>query len=478
METPEMSHRRVSASTSTPAFTQGSVGRHILRLSSYMAMGFLAMTATQLVEAIYLGILGTAELAAVAFTFPLVMVLNAAARGVGVGASSVIARVIGAGERSQAAAIASHCLILVAAFAAVCTAAGLWGIVHVLRVLGAADAPLSLAVDYMNIWFLGFVPFALSMVGTNLLRAGGSAAMPGIVMTVGSLLQMALGPFLIFGWFGLPALGIEGAAWAFVLARIVSFVLCMYWLAMQAKMLSARVAGLLSSWRRILHVGVPATATNMIGPLSTAILTRLLADQGAGVVAGFGVASRVDAMMAMIIIAVASSAAPFIGQNWGARAFERVHATLRICYAFCLGWGALTFAFMWLAGEWLVGLINDDPAVVAAATWYLVIIPPSLGFMGVMAVASSSFNALGKPVPPLILSIVRLTVVLIPLAVVLGARYGHVGIFVALALSNVLVGIAAWMWNARMIASEIMRVSAGAPAAAVQQRHSRVQRFD
>src|SRR5262249_30876490 len=162
---------------------------------AYMIMGFLTMTLAQLIEAAYLGIVGTAELAAIAFTFPLVMSLNAAVRGIGVGASSVIARVVGAGDRERAAQLASHCLLLVAAFAAVCVALGMPGAHAFFRLLGAGGRVLELADGYIGIWFVGFVFFATSMVGTNLLRAVGNAAMPGIVMTLGSLLQVVMGPF-------------------------------------------------------------------------------------------------------------------------------------------------------------------------------------------------------------------------------------------------------------------------------------------
>ncbi len=92
----------------------------MIKLSAFMIMGFLTMTIAQLIEAVYLGLVGTAELAAIAFTFPLVMSLNAAVRGIGIGASSVIARVVGAGDRARGAVLTTHCLILVAAFAAIC----------------------------------------------------------------------------------------------------------------------------------------------------------------------------------------------------------------------------------------------------------------------------------------------------------------------------------------------------------------------
>src|SRR5262249_10307667 len=107
-----------------PGFTEGPVAGHVLRLAGFMAMGFLAMTATPLVEVIYLGIVGTDELAAIAYTFPIVLSLNAAARGIGIGASAVIARAIGGGDRARAASLVTHCLTLVAAFSLTCTVLG------------------------------------------------------------------------------------------------------------------------------------------------------------------------------------------------------------------------------------------------------------------------------------------------------------------------------------------------------------------
>ena len=205
----------------------------MVRLSGYMIMGFLSMTIAQLIEAIYLGIVGTTELAAIAFTSPLVMSLMAAARGIGIGASSVIARAYGRGDRARAAVLTTHCLLLVAAFAALCVAIGVPGAHAFFVLLGAQDRVLELADAYIAVWLFGFMFFGVSMVGTHLLRAVGNAAMPGLVMTIGSSLQVVIGPFLIFGWAGLPALGIVGAAWAFVTARLVGFVLCMFWVAVK-----------------------------------------------------------------------------------------------------------------------------------------------------------------------------------------------------------------------------------------------------
>jgi Na+-driven multidrug efflux pump len=273
---------------------------------------------------------------------------------------------------------------------------------------------------------------------------------------------MLAGPFLIFGWPGFPALGIAGAAWAFVIARALSFLYCMYWIGAKEGLLVTRGAGFLASSRAILHVGMPAMATNLIAPLSTGIVTRFVAEFGHAVVAGFGAASRIDAMMAMVVIAISSAVGPFVGQNWGARQFDRVHRAMQLCYRMSIGWGFVSLVFMLVAGTWLVERVNQQPEVVAAATSYLLIVPFTAGFMGVMNVASGCFNALSKPTPPLVLSALRLVGVLVPLAIVGRLYFGYVGVYLATGIANVLVGVLAYFWARQMLEAMEKAMEAGA----------------
>ena len=438
----------------------------MVRLSAFMIMGFLTMTIAQLIEAVYLGIVGTAELAAIAFTFPLVMSLNAAVRGIGIGASSVIARVIGAGDRARGAVLTTHCLILVAAFAALCVAIGVPGARAFFVLFGAQGRVLELADDYIAVWLVGFMFFATSMVGTQPAALGrqcgdaghrddGRFAAAGADRTVSDLRL------------GRTARARHRRRGVVVRHRTaVSFALCMYWIAVKERMLVPRVEGWLHSARQILHVGLPATASNLVAPLSTGIVTRLLADFGHGVVAGFAVASRIEAVIAMVVIAVSTSVGPFVGQNWGAQLFDRVRSALALCHGFCLGWGVASFLVMAVAARWLVGMINGEPEVVETATMYLLIVPISLGFMGVMGVASACFNALGKPTPPLVLSLLRLVVLLIPLALIGRALAGYAGVFGATAIANVAVGILALAWNNRTVRTDADAIRNTAAAAA------------
>ncbi len=446
-------------------FTDGPVHKHLIRLAGFMFMGFSAMTISQLIETIYLGVLGTDELAAVSFTFPVVMILQSVAMGLGVGASSIIARTMGAGDREQVKRLVTHCLVLVIICVLVLAVLGRLYSAPIFRLLGAEGHILELVILYMDIWFIGFPLFALSMIGTSLIRAVGNAAVPGIVMTVGSVLQVITSPFLIFGWGPFPAMGIEGAALGFGISRALSFMLCYYVLITREGLITRSFDGVLASWKAILHVGLPAMATSLIMPVSMGIITRLLAGHGPAVVAGFGVGSRIDSLMVMIVFAVASSAGPFIGQNWGAQKFERVDTALMLCNRFALAWGLFAFLFMLLFAETLVSLINNDPKVVETAVWYLLIVPLSIGFMGMTAISSSCFNAMGQPLPPLVISILRMFVVYVPMAIAFNFWFGFIGIFLATSISTILLGIVSWYWN--RLAIEKSRRARAANAALV-----------
>ncbi len=404
------------------------------------------MSVARIAEALYLGIVGTEALAAMGFAFPITIFLFAFAGGIGTGASSVIARAYGAGDRAQAARLVTHAELLVLLVGIAIGAAGFLSADFVLARLGAEGDVLRMASEYLSIYMLGFPLFMLSMVGSTLLRATGSAASPGIVMTSGSVLQIALGPVLIFGLFGLPELGIAGAAWAYVASRVFSVALYVVVL-LRVRMVSWSLADLGASWWAILHVGGPATASGLIHPVSMLVVTWLLARHGHEVVAGYTVAARVETLIHMVLWSASSSISPFVGQNWGAGNYQRVRLALRLCNFFCLAWGVVTFGVLAIAGEAMVRLIDPNPTVVEVSALFFLIIPLSIGFMGVMQVATSCFNALGQPLPPLVLSLTRTAAFYIPLTILGDYLWGYAGVFIATAITNVLLGVAAWYWN-------------------------------
>ena len=392
-------------------------------------MGLVTVMGANLIETIYVSLLGTDELAALGFTFPLVMLLQSMTMGLGVGASSVVARKIGADERVQATSIISHSLLITVMFVGIVSLLVSSTLSEIFDLLGAEKKIKSMALEFMEVWFYGLPFFAVAMVGTSLMRAAGDVATPGYLMAVGSFLQVLFGPALIFGFSEWNGFGLKGAAIAFIVARTTTFLFVIYFLN-KNKLLISSLDDFWLSTREVFHVGLPAIASNLIGPLSMTFITRLVAGYGSAAVAGFSLASRIETMLAMVVWAISMSVGPFVGQNWGARKFERVWKAVSLANIYAVSWGALSYVVLFLSSPFVINTVTDELAVADAALTYLLIVPIGMGLMGISANASNSFNALGKPVPPLVMSAVQMLVLTIPLAIVGNFFLGFPGIFV------------------------------------------------
>lgn len=392
-------------------------------------MGLVTVMGANLIETIYVSLLGTDELAALGFTFPLVMLLQSMTMGLGVGASSVVARKIGADEWVQATSIISHSLLITVIFVGIVSLLVSSTLSQIFDLLGAEKNIKSMALEFMEVWFYGLPFFAVAMVGTSLMRAAGDVATPGYLMAAGSFLQVLFGPALIFGFSEWDGFGLKGAAIAFIVARTTTFLFVIYFLN-KNKFLVSSLDDFWLSTREVFHVGLPAIASNLIGPLSMTFITRLVAGYGSAAVAGFSLASRIETMFAMVVWAISMSVGPFVGQNWGARKFERVWKAVSLANIYAVSWGALSYVVLFLTSPVVINTVTDELAVADAALTYLLIVPIGMGLMGISANASNSFNALGKPAPPLFMSVVQMLVLTIPLAILGNFFLGFPGIFI------------------------------------------------
>lgn len=430
--------------------TEGKVSTQLIKLTLPMVGGIFAIVAFNLADTYYVGQLGTEQLAAMSFTFPVVLTLGSLAMGLGVGASSIIARAIGEGDHSRVQRFTTNSLTLAIVAVGLLASLGLLTIDPLFKVLGAGPDVLPFVRQYMQIWYIGMMFLVIPMVGNSAIRAAGDTGTPSLIMIFSAVLNILLDPLLIFGLAGLPEWGLAGAAWATVISRAVTLVASLLVLQFKEHMLSPRFPDLqetLWCWKDILYVGLPAAAASMISPISIGVITSLLAVHGSVAVAGFGVASRVESFAMIVLMALSASIGPFVGQNWGGKRYDRVGKALLQSFIFCLLWGGLMAAVLALAARWLAPLFNDDPAVVAIATRYLWIVPISYGGAGIIQVASSIFNALGKPIPAIVMTILRMFVIYIPLAYIGSQVWGPVGIFTAATLANLLVGLGAFLWS-------------------------------
>ena len=430
--------------------TQGNVGKQLIELTLPMVWGVFAVIAFNLVDTYFVGQLGTKELAAMSFTFPVVMTLGSLAMGLGVGASSVIARAIGEGDRSRVQRFTTNSLTLGLVVVAIFISLGLLTINPLFTALGAGTDVLPLIREYMQIWYIGMIFLVVPMIGNSAIRASGNTVTPSIIMTVAAGVNIALDPILILGLAGFPRLELQGAALATVIARAISLVAALLVLHFKERMLYLKPPSLqetLWCWKDILYVGLPAACSSMINPISIGVITSLLATFGAASVAAFGVASRIESFVLIALVALSASIGPFVGQNWGAKKYTRVRKALQLSFIFCIAWGGLIALTLVPSAPWLASLFNDNPDVIEIAARYLWMVPISYGTAGIILVTNSAFNSLGKPIPSIVMTVMRMFVLYIPLAYLGGQIYGVNGIFAAASIANLVVGIGAYIWN-------------------------------
>jgi putative MATE family efflux protein len=445
--------------------TEGRVSAQLTRMTLPFFFGMFSMILASMIETIYIGILGAKELAAYSFMFPVIMALTSISMGVGVGASSLIARAEGEGDRERVKRITTHTVYLTLAITMALSASTYFWLTELYSMIGAKGEVLELVVAFAEVWVIGLFSFTLPMVASTVLRSLGIAKAPGYIMTITSGMQLIVSPVLIFGLLGFPALGIVGSAYAFIVIGLVRIVAFTILVANEHIFLVRKTfQGFVASSKAIMHIALPSMLSSLIGPISMGITIALLAAHGDLIVAAFGIVSRVEMLVTMILGALSSSVAPFVGQNWGARKIDRIYIGLNLADRFCLLWGVVCFVVLALVGEFFVSLINDDPVLVDAAGWFLLIVPLSFGLMGIGQIGSSLFIALGKPMPPTVLSILRTVVIYIPMAIYFDSLWGFKGIFAALLVANILFGVAAFIWGRAMLKTEIRLHGLQSPA--------------
>lgn len=428
---------------------QGGIVNNMLHLATPMLVGIAGIVAFNLVDTYFVGRLGTDALAAMSFTFPVIMVINSIALGLGLGTTSVISRMIGTKNRSIVKRITTDTLILGILIASIFIIIGFLTMKPLFTVLGAKGNVFELVISYMSIWYLGAGFVFIPMIGNSAIRGTGDTKTPSIIMLIAISINTLLDPLLIFGFGFIPALGIKGAAIATISSRFFTMIAAFFVLIKREKLVEIskpKISEIMNSWRSVLYIGIPASATNLIIPVSMGIITRLISGYGTVAVAGFGIAIKIEMLALSVIHALSSGMVPFVGQNFGAKKIERVSKSIKYSHIFSLIYGLFSFVIFLLTAKLIAGIFDSNPNVINTTSLYLHIVSISFGFYGIMLISSSSFNAINKPYPAILITFLRMFVIYIPLALIGSRLFGMKGIFVSAALCNVISGTIAYFW--------------------------------
>ncbi|MGW8315513.1 MAG: MATE family efflux transporter [Bacteroidales bacterium] len=433
--------------------TEGNIKKQLVDLTWPMLLGSMGMVVFNLVDTFFVGRLGVHQLAAMSFSFPVIMFINSLALGVGMGTSSLISRNIIHTERGQVKMMASRAILLGVMIVMIFVIAGIYSIRPLFSSLGAANDVLGYVVDYMRIWYFG-VPFVvIPMIGNNIVRATGDTFTPGMIMLAIAIVNGFLDPLLIFGIGPFPEMGIKGAALATVLARAIGLITILVIL-IRHDLISVRlgrIKEIFQTWRQVLYVAGPAALSRLIIPLSVGFITRILASFGKEAVAAFGVASRVEMFAMMLIMALGSVMLIFTGQNLSKHRFDRIRSALRLSMRFSIIWGIFIYIILLFAGYYIASAFTADRVVIDIAKQYFLIIGASYGLQGLGMLSASSFNGLNKPLPSAFFSALRMLVIYVPLAWI-GSHFFEIsGVFWAGITANITFGVLSYWYLVKTV---------------------------
>lgn len=422
-----------------------------------MIWGSLATMSFNAVDTFFVAQLGADPLAAMAFTFPVIMVISSIAIGLGAGASSAVARAVGSGNSYRVQRLVTDAVCLAALISVSLSLVGLLTIDPLFTALGATPELLPLIHDYMAVWYLSAPFLVVPMIALSALRALGHSAIQGSLMVAAALLNAALDPLLIFGLWGFPRLEMQGAALASLITRVLTLIVVFAILQRRFQVLINPLASwslLRRSWAALFHVGLPAIVGNLITPIATGITVKLVAAYGVAAVAALGVAARIEPIALIAFFAVSGVAGPFAGQNKGAGHYHRVFETLRVIVIFSLSLGIVLALLLRWGGVYVAQAFSDSPEVLEVVALYMSIVPVSYGAYGLIMAINAMFNGVGSPVPGLAISFLRMIGLYLPLAFFGMWLWELRGLLAATAVANGIVALIALLWLLKVLKAQ------------------------
>ena len=434
-----------------------SLPKTIAKMAVPMLAGTFALNTYQLTNAWFVSRLGTASLAAISFAYPVIMFILFLTRGLSGGAMTLVAHALGRKDQREAAALTTHALGLTLLFAAIVALAGLLTVRPVFARLGAAGEVLEITASYMRIWYLGAPIMLLQVIAADVIISTGNTKIISLLMVGSTVLNIFFDLGFIFGRFGLPRMGIAGAALATILAQSAILAAACFILARRLGLIDLRVPawhGLARSWGRILKFGVPGALGLILTPISSAVITRLVAGYGTAAVAASGVAGRIEMFAFMIPMTVGMSLIPLAAQNYGAGRLDRIWAARRGTMLFAAGYGVFIGLMFILFADRMARLFSEETAVVDVLRSYIYITCMGYGMLEVNRYAGFVMTGAQEPVKASLLSVIRVLALLIPLSLLGSALFQLRGIFFGRLITDLTAGTIGIWWSGRVLAAK------------------------
>lgn len=425
------------------------IGTLLIKMGVPASIGILVMSINFIVDTIFVGhFVGTLGIAAITVVMPISFFFSSIGMAIGVGGSSVISRALGAGESHKASMTLGNMACLTVIMAVLVVFGGYFYDTPILRLFGAQGDIMAPAQSYFGIVLTGIPCLAWAMMTNNAMRAEGKPKKSMVAMLIPAITNIILDPIMII-WLDM---GLEGAAWATSISYYAAAVYTLLFYVTGKSELATFWKYLRLQWeivREIFSIGFVTLARQGAVSLLTIVLNNALFQYGSELsVAVYGVINRVMMFANFPVLGVTQGFLPIAGYNYGAAYWQRVKDTIRIAIVAGTGIAFIIFIGVMAFAHPLVALFTQDPQLLRDGPIALRIVFLATPLITAQLIGSAYFQAVGKPIPALFLTLTKQGFFLVPLILVLPLFFQLEGIWYAFPVADILAA-AVTLWALR-----------------------------
>jgi len=436
-------------SETTERLGNAPLGKLILSLSLPGVASMITMTLYNLIDTIWVARLGHEAIAALTIIFPYQILAIAVSVGTGIGISALTSRRFGEGNIEATNHAAGQIFTLSVFLGGIFLIAAVCFPHPILNILGATPDIVDYGIQYLVIIGIGTPFHFFTIMSSSLLRGSGDALRPMIFMVTGTVANIILDPFMIFGWGSFPEMGVRGAALATVISQLLSAGLSFYYIVARKSTYRIALRHLKPSWpviRDINRVGFPAVIMDIGESITFLIFNNVLSAFGSLAIAAAGIGFRVADLAWMPVFGVSQGLLPIVGFNFGAGLWKRLWGAVRLASVGLVLFSTLIMVILEILAPHIISIFSRDAELMAIAVPALRIMMSSLFIVGPLFLFVTTFQGLSKGKEALIQTLIRQFIFFIPLILLLSRVWELFGVWISLPISDTLSCLVSGIW--------------------------------
>lgn len=421
--------------------TEGKLLPLIISMSLPPIFSMVVQSLYNIVDSIFVAKISSEALTALSVAFPVQNLILALSVGFGTGVNAYIARKMGNKDLERAEQAAAQGLVLSFVHYIVVVGIGLFLSEPFMRLFTDNTEVVKLSSSYTVIIILFSFGQSIQIMIEKILQACGNMIAPMFFQLIGAVTNIILDPILIFGWFGFPAMGIEGAAIATVIGQILAMLAAMGTLIFRKQQLRISFRKVDWDWKMIKEIymiSIPSFLILSIGSIMVSGINLILKGVSEIGVAAFGIYYKLQSFIYMPISGLVQGTLPILSYSYGAKNRVRLLATLRLSLILSTIFGVLGSVLFWLIPTEIMGLFTSDAQLLSMGNWMLRIIGSSFVFGSFCYIFASYFQATGSNFFSLSVTLLRQLFLILPVAWLLSHLIGINGVWLAFLVSEFL----------------------------------------